>query len=643
MPSTSSILHRPNVVVSSLSRPTNGSGQTAYFTVYLTTQPTADVTVPINEKYSSKNSSNQQGTVDKNTLTFTSDNYATPQTVVVTGVDDYIFTGNVQYYIKVGAAASADTNYNTAKGPFYVTVNNNEIDVPGIVTSKTSGMATDTEGNLGSNYATFTICLKSKPTANVILNLTASPAYGSLNTSSLTFTPSNWNVPQTVAVTGTSAGAGHGGSTYSITSSISTTDSVYKSTTYVTAPSFSIFNCDNTSNAIAYCRLSGASTNTTQSGATAVFWLITRTDPASTPVSADVTSDNTPAGGTVSPATAVITTSNWKTLGSSTNRVVVTGSYNGDFINDVTYHVIFGSSTGGVSGYTVPQLTLINTHIALLTVTGVTTSTDQGATGSFTVKMNIQPSADVAFTVSAASYAAGVASSSGSVAAGTTDTLTFTNSNWNTPQTVYIKGDTYSGVRGDKTSTVSFGAISSGDSGMNGYTPPNANAVTCKEVNKLVWISNKTYVGNFNGGITQVDLDSTDTSDTNRPTGISSATYKALIADGVSRVATTDGLTDAGQTGWVLQAGITYYLYTGSLPTTTALFTTNSYRIPVSLYVPFTTNASDTFWTGLNSDWTTASNTCGQWKLDSTTGDYWMGNITDVSSIKKCGAICQHG
>ena len=65
---------------------------------------------------------------------------------------------------------------------------------------------------------------------------------------------------------------------------------------------------------------------------------------------------------------------------------------------------------------------------------------DEGATDSFTVKLNTQPSGDVTVTVSSDDgAAASVSSDGGATQAGSVD-LTFTVDNWATEQTVTVTG-----------------------------------------------------------------------------------------------------------------------------------------------------------------------------------------------------------
>lgn len=93
------------VTVSSVSGNTGEDGTTANFTVVLNTQPAANVTIPLTS------SDTSEGIVSPSSLTFTSNNWNTAQTVTVTGVDDSEDDDDVTYTIVLGAASSSDTNY----------------------------------------------------------------------------------------------------------------------------------------------------------------------------------------------------------------------------------------------------------------------------------------------------------------------------------------------------------------------------------------------------------------------------------------------------------------------------------------------------------------------------------------------------
>ncbi|MEG3941428.1 DUF4347 domain-containing protein, partial [Microcoleus sp. S36b_A3] len=136
---------------------TTEAGGTATFTVKLNTQPTADVTIPLSS------SKTTEGTVDKSSLTFTSANWNTPQTVTVTGVDDSIADGNQAYQIITAAdTTTTDTNYKNLK-PADVAVINTDNETAGITVSPTTGLTTTEAGGT----ATFTVKLNTQPTADV--------------------------------------------------------------------------------------------------------------------------------------------------------------------------------------------------------------------------------------------------------------------------------------------------------------------------------------------------------------------------------------------------------------------------------------------------------------------------------------------
>ena len=65
--------------------------------------------------------------------------------------------------------------------------------------------------------ATFTVVLNTQPTANVTIALSSSnPAEGTVLPASLVFTSANWNVAQTVTVTGVDDAVVDGPITYTI-------------------------------------------------------------------------------------------------------------------------------------------------------------------------------------------------------------------------------------------------------------------------------------------------------------------------------------------------------------------------------------------------------------------------------------------
>jgi len=172
--------------------------ETEEFTVVLSSQPTANVTIGL----SSDNS--DEGTVLPSELTFTPDNWDVAQQVTVTGVDDNLLDGNVDYNIITAAAESADSNYDGVDPDDVVVTNidNNSAEIIVEPTGAAGGdrrLTTTEDGETDS----FTVRLNSIPTADVTIDIRSDePEEGTVSTDTLTFTPDNALSPQTVTVTG---------------------------------------------------------------------------------------------------------------------------------------------------------------------------------------------------------------------------------------------------------------------------------------------------------------------------------------------------------------------------------------------------------------------------------------------------------
>src|SRR5262249_25413507 len=153
-------------------------------------------------------------------------NWNVPQTATVTGVDDFVDDGNVVYTITTAPAVSADPHYNGLDAAD-VSVTNRDDDAAGIIVTPTSGLTTTEAGGT----AAFTIALNSQPTANVTIGLSSSDTTeGTVAPASLTFTAANWNVPQTVTITGVDDFVQDGDITYTIiTAPAVSADPIYNS------------------------------------------------------------------------------------------------------------------------------------------------------------------------------------------------------------------------------------------------------------------------------------------------------------------------------------------------------------------------------------------------------------------------------
>jgi len=171
---------------------TTEGGARAAFTVVLDVAPTADVVVNV------ASSDPAEGYASKDTLTFTPLDWDAPQGVIVTGENDPSIDGDVAYTIVLSPAVSADPQY-SAVDPPDVSITNRNDDVAGVTVVPDSGLATCESGST----ATFTIVLDAAPSADVTIPIASSdPKLGTVAPSSVVFTPADWNVAQTVTVTG---------------------------------------------------------------------------------------------------------------------------------------------------------------------------------------------------------------------------------------------------------------------------------------------------------------------------------------------------------------------------------------------------------------------------------------------------------
>ena len=211
-----------SVSAASSSATTTELGGQVTFSVVLDSAPTADVTIPVSS------SDETEGAVNVASLTFTSSNWSTPQTVTVTGQNDFIDDGNIAYSVVLGAAISSDSLYN-GKNAADVSLTNQDNDTAGVTVSAPSP-GNQTSENLTS--VSFTIRLDSEPTASVSIGLSSSDlTEGTVNVPSVTFTAANWSVPQTITVTGVNDDLYDGNIAYTIVTVATSVDTLYNNRT----------------------------------------------------------------------------------------------------------------------------------------------------------------------------------------------------------------------------------------------------------------------------------------------------------------------------------------------------------------------------------------------------------------------------
>ncbi|MDX2087425.1 MAG: Calx-beta domain-containing protein [Kofleriaceae bacterium] len=396
---------------------TTEGGLTDSFTIVLNAEPTDTVTIPVTS------SDTSEGTVAVAQVVFTTANWNAPQTVILTGVDDNIADGNQVYSIVTGSATSNDSGYNGFNAAD-VEVTNTDNDSPGITVAAEPNLQT-TEGG---GQATFTVVLNSQPTADVTIALTSSNTNeGTVSPTSLTFTATDWNAPQTVTVTGVNDDVADGNQVYTIvTAGATSADAGYQGRN---ANDVTLTNVDNDTAGITVT--AAPDLKTTEGGGTASFSIVLNTQPTSSVTIALASSDTSE--GTVTVPSVTFTTLNWN----APQTVTVQGINDALADGNQVYTILTGPVTGSDASYTSidPQnvtVTNVDNDTAGFTVTptGVTT-TEAGGTGTFSVVLNSEPTDNVTVTLVSSDPGEGTVSPT---------TLLFTPQNWNAPVTVTVTG-----------------------------------------------------------------------------------------------------------------------------------------------------------------------------------------------------------
>ena len=378
---------------------TVGEAGVGRYTVRLNAAPTADVTVAIS-------SSNPDVTVMPNSLTFTSSNWETEQTVTVTAAEDADAaddTANLTH-----RPSGGDYSAGEAKD-FMVTVTDD--DTAGLVLSATT-LGVDEAGQ-----NTYTVKLQTEPTVTVTVTVTSDDpgaATATVSGSTLIFTASNWDTEQTVTVAGVDDGdsanetvtvtnTASGGEYAGVTASVRVTvDDDDKPGITFTPASLTVGEAGVGRYGV---RLNAAPTSD-------VTVAISSSNP-------DVT---------VMPNSLTFTSSNWETE----QTVDVTAAEDADAADD-TANLRHRPSGGGYGSGQNKDLivTVTDYDTARLMLSTTTLTVDEGGQNTYTVKLQTQPTTTVTVTVSSDDTDAATVSG---------PTLRFTTSNWDTEQTVTVRG-----------------------------------------------------------------------------------------------------------------------------------------------------------------------------------------------------------
>ena len=433
----------------------DGTTTTDTYTVLLKTKPTHEVKVTATAGAGAEVAA---GGAAASTIspTFTTTNWNTAQTVTVTGVDDGVDQKSDRSATISHSATSTDPNYNNIAIP-HVTATVVDDDTMGVTITESDNVTSMMEGQADH----YTVVLDSQPAGDVTIMVTSDMrTVVTVSPGTLTFTITNWNMAQTVTVTGIDDSLDQSsdrGAT--ISHSATSTDPDYNN---IAIPHVTVTVVDDDTMGVTIEESDG-STSVTEApgtGRTDHYTVVLDSEPKGD-VTITITSDTT-AAVTLSPAPLTFTTSNWNTtqtvtvagvmvddkVDQSDNRSVTIShsatSRDAQYNNIAIDHVIATVMDDDEAGVTINQSD---------DTTSVTEAPGEGHTDTYTVVLDSQPTATVSIVVISDTPAAAMVSPA---------ILTFTASNWNTGQTVTVTGvDDRVDQSSDRRATISHTAISS--------------------------------------------------------------------------------------------------------------------------------------------------------------------------------------
>ncbi len=402
------------------SRTVTEAGSQSTFTVKLRKAPSANVTVAVSS------GDTGEGSVSPGTLTFTTMNWNTPQTVTVTGASDSLSDGSVDWNVVLNPS-STDTGYN---GLANVNVAMTTTDLPVFSIDSPSV----TEGNSGSVNLVFTVTLSPAGTSSHTVNYARTGGtamsgtdYTAVTSSTLTFSAGETSKTITVSVTGDTAAEGN--ETVAITLSNASTGTAITTAT----GTGTIVDNDLT--------FSIDSPSVAEGDSSSVDMTFTVTLSASS--TSPQTVDYAQTGGTASSGTDyTAVTSSTLTFAAGTRTQTITVSVTGDTVDD------------GAGETVVVALSNASTSISTATGTGTITDNDpKFSIADASVAEGDSSSASMTFTVTLSastttqttvSYATsdGTATTAGSDYTARTGTLTFAAGDTSKTFTVSVTGDT---------------------------------------------------------------------------------------------------------------------------------------------------------------------------------------------------------
>ncbi len=445
------IMEQPTIVLPPTLTVAEGDTDGVGYPVRLATEPTMSTTITV---------TGQTGTdltLDTASLTFTTSNWDTAQMVTVTAdADDDAATDMVTL-----THTATGGNYATLTAVIRVSITDN--DTAGVTITETGGTTRPIEGGTADNYG---MTLDTPPIADVTITATSGTG-ATVNPGSLTFTSANWNMAQTITVTGADNNADAVDQAVTIShAATSTGDSTYNGLDLDDVTATVI---DDEPTVVALART--GSTGAVGEGGTIGFTITLSRALASgeiidVPLSISGTSVTTDDWSLALDSNASNTGVTLSSQATATPRVRISGSRianlqltaaadgmaEGGGEGSETYIIALGPNDATANGF---DLATLDTNVgggadpdssanafnvqvndppsASVTITetgGNTTVAEAGGTDNYGMVLSTQPTADVTITATSGTPTTATVSSS----------LVFTNTNWNMAQSITVTG-----------------------------------------------------------------------------------------------------------------------------------------------------------------------------------------------------------
>ena len=402
----------------------SGIGAT-FFSVRLNVQPSSNVVLSLT-------SSGKAISLSATNLTFTSENWNTNQHPLIYGVENNVIDRDRTFTITVSVVdTSSDNDFdNVPDQTLMGSLRDN--DTAGFTPSRTAlGTISENGGSIS-----FTVALNAQPHSNVELTLTKSGKEVSLSATTLTFTSAtgNWNIQQTITVSGVNNNMQDGDLAFMVTIGVDEDSSDDDFDSVGNQVLSGIVSDDE----VPGFKLnpSGSLANIDEGGDTTIFTVVLNIQPANDVV-IDVTSSDTTIV-TVTQAKLTFTggvTGNW-----NSQQTVTITSGEDDSTYDDSYTITLAiddansdANYNGVTDQTIIGIVSDNSTAGFtLSKTDLGTISENGGSTSFTVVLDAQPRSPGQVIVSF--------QSSGKTVSLNATNLTFTSANWDDRQTIIVSG-----------------------------------------------------------------------------------------------------------------------------------------------------------------------------------------------------------